>query len=131
VRRTPIRRRAPLRRGGTRLRRTAPLECSPVAAASRVQRDRVRGAPCVVCGTRLRVDPAHLVPRSLGGCDDALCVVALCRTHHRVYDRGRLDLVPYLEPRFRAEVAHAVGHLGLVGALRRLSGRRGAGSAQP
>jgi len=77
-----------------------------------------------VCGTRARIDPAHLVPRGLGGCEHALCVVALCRRHHRAYDRGCLDLVPFLEPRHRAEVAHAVGHLGLIGALRRLSGRR-------
>jgi hypothetical protein len=35
----------------------------------------------------------------------------------------RLDLVPYLEPDWRLEAAHAVLHLGLAGALRRL-GRR-------
>jgi hypothetical protein len=40
-----------------------------------------------------------------------------------------LDLVPHLEPHHRAEAAHAVGHLGLVGALRRLSGRRDADEA--
>jgi hypothetical protein len=36
--------------------------------------------------------------------------------HHRAYDTERLDLLSYLEPRWRAEVAHAVLHLGLVGA---------------
>ena len=41
---------------------------------------------------------AHVVPRSLGGCDDALCVVALCRDCHRRYDRGALDLVPSWSP---------------------------------
>ena len=128
MRRTPLRRRAPLRRAAKPLRRRTPLERGPAAAASRAQRDAVRGAPCIVCGTRARVDPAHLVPRGLGGCDDALCVVALCREHHRAYDRGRLDLVPFLEPRFRAQAAHAVWHLGLVGVLRRLSGRRDAGT---
>jgi hypothetical protein len=55
-------------------------------------------------------------------------VVALCRIHHRACDRGALDLVPFLEPRFRAEAAHAVAHVGLVGTLRRLSGRRDAGA---
>jgi hypothetical protein len=40
--------------------------------------------------------------------------------HHRAYDTGRLDLVPYLEPEWRVEAAHAVLHLGLGGALRRL-----------
>jgi hypothetical protein len=50
-------------------------------------------------------------------------VVPLCRAHHRAYDAGRLDLVPYLEPGCRAHAAHAVAHVGLVAALRRLSGR--------
>jgi hypothetical protein len=129
VRRSPLRRRTALRRGGAPLRRRTPLERSPFAAASPAQRDRTNGAPCIVCGARTRVDPAHLVPRALGGCDDALCVVPLCRVHHRAYDRGVLDLVPVLEPAHRAEAAHAVGHLGLVGALLRLSGRRGADEA--
>jgi hypothetical protein len=67
---------------------------------------------------------AHLVPRSLGGCDAGDCVVALCRRHHRAYDGGALDLLPYLEPTSRAEICHAVAHVGLIGALRRLAGRR-------
>jgi len=92
--------------------------------AAPVQRIKVAGKPCLVCGAVTRIDPAHLVPRSLGGCEDPDCVVPLCRAHHRVYDRGELDLLPWLEPRFRLELAHAVGHLGLVGALRRLTGRR-------
>ncbi len=69
------------------------------------------------------VTPAHLAARARGGCDDAPCVVPLCWRHHRAFDTGRLDLLPYLEPRWRAEIAHAVAHLGLVGALRRLTGR--------
>jgi hypothetical protein len=36
-----------------------------------------------------------------------------------------LALLPYLEPRWRNEIAHAVMHLGLIGAYRRLDGRRG------
>jgi hypothetical protein len=122
MRRTPIRPRRPLRPGVKPLRRRTPLERRVLAPASATQRDAVRGARCIVCGARTAVDPAHLVPRAMGGCEHPLCVVALCRTHHRGYDRGRLDLVPYLEPRHRAQVAHAVMHLGLVGALRRLSG---------
>jgi len=78
-----------------------------------------------VCNRATRIDPAHLVPRSLGGCDDALCVIALRRTCHRRYDSGELILVANLEPRHRAEAAHAVEHVGLAGALRRISGRRG------
>jgi hypothetical protein len=54
-------------------------------------------------------------------------VVASCLTHHRVYDQAALDLVAFLEPDWRREAAHAVLHLGLAGALRRLGGRRAAG----
>jgi hypothetical protein len=55
------------------------------------------------------------------GSDHADCVVALCWLHHRAYDTGRLELLPYLEPRWRVEIAHAVVHLGLIGAMRRLA----------
>jgi hypothetical protein len=40
--------------------------------------------------------------------------------HHRAYDTGWLEPLPHLEQRWRREVAHAVLHLGLVGAHRRL-----------
>ena len=132
MRRTPLRRgRGPRRRSalrrGRELRRSTPLERTSVAPASAVQRAKVAGLRCLVCGAMTRIDPTHLVPRSLGGCDEADCVVPLCRVHHRAYDQGGLDLVAHLEPRWRREVAHAVGHLGLVGAQRRLSGRRSVG----
>ena len=56
-------------------------------------------------------------------CGDPLCVVPLCRRPcHRAYDSGELDLLPHLEPEWRAQLAHAVGHVGLIGALRRISG---------
>ena len=101
-----------------------------IAAANRIDGGHgrtgrvVAGRCCIVCGADRRIDPAHLIPRSLGGCGDALCVVPLCRTCHRAYDRGELDLLPYLEPGWRAQLAHAVGHVGLIGALRRISGSR-------
>jgi hypothetical protein len=94
-----------------------------VSPASEAQRAKVAGKACLVCRKR-PVDPAHLVPRSLGGCDDAECCVPLCRVHHRLYDRGELDLLPHVEPGYRAELAHALGHLGLMGLLRRLTGTR-------
>jgi hypothetical protein len=37
-------------------------------------------------------------------------------------------LLPHLEPAFRAQLAHAVGHVGLVGALRRIAA---AGGVEP
>jgi 5-methylcytosine-specific restriction endonuclease McrA len=122
-RRTPLARRTPLQRVGV-----APPERPPLAASD-AQRAKVAGQPCLVCARTVRVDPAHLVPRSLGGCDDPACVVPLCRRCHRAYDSGELDLLPWLEPRFRLELAHAVGHLGLLGALRRLTRRRDHGLA--
>ena len=113
-----LERRAALRRTGP-LRRRTPLRRSAVSPASPQQRAKVAGRACLVCGMR-PVDPAHLVPRSLGGCDHPDCVVPLCWLHHRAYDTGRLELLPHLEPRWRAEVAHAVLHLGLIGTYRRL-----------
>ena len=126
VRRTgALRRRTPLRRGGllrrTQLRRgRAGRQRRGISEASVVQREKVAGARCLACG-RVPCDPGHLVPRSLGGCDEADCVVPLCRPCHRDFDERRLDLLPYLEPRHRAELAHALLHVGLVGLLRRLA----------
>jgi hypothetical protein len=93
-------------------------------AATDAQRGAVAGKCCIVCRVDRRIDPAHLIPRSLGGCGDAPCVTALCRWCHRSYDRGELNLLPYLEPGSRAQLAHAVGHVGRIGALRRISGGR-------
>jgi hypothetical protein len=45
--------------------------------------------------------------------------------HHRAYDTGQLEFLHHLEPDWRHEVSHAVTHLGLIGAVRRLApGRR-------
>lgn len=126
MKRTPLRRSSALRTSKP-LRRSTPLMSSRSMAASESQRAAVTRRCCIVCGTEKRIDPAHLIPRSLGGCGDALCVVPCCRSHHRAYDRGELDLLPYLEPAWRAHLAHAVGHVGLVGALRRITGTRSAG----
>jgi hypothetical protein len=98
-------------------------------AASKAQREKVRGMACVGCermaAEYLRIDPAHLCARGMGGCDEPECVVPLCRSLHggchRRFDAGELDLLPMLEPRFRAEVAHCVTHLGLEGTRVRLA----------
>jgi hypothetical protein len=114
MKRTPLRRRAKLR-ARKPLRRTTPLQRTRSLAATDGQHAAVAGRPCIACGATHRIDPAHLIPRSLGGWGDALCVVPLCRGCHRAYDEGRLDLLPYLEPAWRAQLAHAVGHVGLTG----------------
>ena len=122
MKRTSLRRRAKLR-VHTRLRRTKPLQRTPSLVATDAQRAAVAGRSCIVCGAESRVDPAHLISRSLGGCGEPLCVVPLCRVPcHRAFDRGELDLLPFLEHGWRPQLAHAVGHVGLVGALRRISG---------
>ena len=109
------------------LTRPAAVPLSTVAEPSRITRPQPRPQPewlplPVRCGRAARSHGLHLVPRSLGGCGDPLCVVPLCRGCHRAYDRGELDLLPYLEPGWRAQLAHAVAHLGLIGALRQVSG---------
>jgi hypothetical protein len=64
-------------------------------------------------------DPAHITPRPHGGCDDELCVCPLPRRVHDLYDEGKFDLLPYLT---LEEQAHAVSHLGILGALKRTTG---------
>jgi hypothetical protein len=141
MKRSPLRRRTPLRSerppastsslrpGPPPVRRTplkrGVLERTATLAASETQRAKVRGRACLVCGAATRIDPAHLIPRSLGGCDEPECVVALCRSCHRAYDGGALDVLPHLEPGSRSELAHAVLRAGMLGALRRLTGGRG------
>jgi hypothetical protein len=143
MKRTPLRRSTALRSGPGPLRvvplRRRPLRPGPwnrpdaeatngrraPFGASEAQREKIVGGACVVCCQTKGLTPAHLAPRSLGGCDHPDCVVPLCWTHHRAYDTGRLELLPHLEPQRRAEIAHAVSHLGLIGAVRRLApGRR-------
>src|SRR5205807_1120006 len=126
MKRTPLRRHAQLR-ANTPLRRTKPLQRTPSMAATESQRAAVAGQCCIVCGSHRRIDPAHRIPRSLGGCGDPLCTCPLCRSCHGAYDRGELDLLPFLEPTSRAQLAHAVGHVGLIAALRRITGSRSAG----
>jgi len=143
MKRTPLRRSTPLRNAHGPVRpipvRRTPLRPGPRRApgdgesngrrapfgASEAQREKIIGSACVVCRQTKGITPAHLAPRSQGGCDHPDCVVPLCWTHHRAYDTARLELLPHLEPQWRAEVAHAVSHLGLIGAVRRLApGRR-------
>ena len=144
MKRAPLRRTAPLRGAAAparriSLRRATPLRPGPWRkqagegrtagrrapfGASAAQRAKVVGQGCVVCRQTKGITPAHLAPRSLGGCDHPDCVVPLCWLHHRAYDTGELELLPHLEPRWRDEIAHAVLHLGLIAAVRRLRGRR-------
>jgi hypothetical protein len=66
-----------------------------------------------------RLEPAHITPRPHGGCDHEHCIVPLTHFQHERYDRGELDILPHLT---LDEQAHAAGHLGLLGALKRTTG---------
>ena len=127
MKRTQLRRRAKLR-AHKPLRRRKTLGRPPSLAATEAQRTAVAGRSCTAYGSEHRIDPAHLSPRSLGGCGEPICAVPLCRACHQAYDPGQLDLLPHLEPTWRAQLAHAVGHVGLIGALRQISGSRTSGT---
>jgi HNH endonuclease len=101
--------------------KSTPIVPVPRVAASAEQRRKVATKRCAVCGRR-PVDPAHLVPQRLGGCASPDCVIALCRTHHRLYDCRRLALAPYLGRGFRRERAHALAHVGATELRNALAG---------
>lgn len=75
---------------------------------------------CRVCH-RPFPDAAHVIPRSQvhPRHDDDNNIVPLCREHHDKYDRGELDLLPYLT---KPEQANAVLLVGIDRALWRLTG---------
>lgn len=113
------------------LRRKTPLKAVPskpkprtISPASPAQRSKVRLAPCLRCESLGPCDPAHLIDRSEGGGDDPRAVVPLCRMCHRLYDDGKADLLPHLEPYYREELAYAVELVGLIRALERITNER-------
>lgn len=107
-------------------RAAPPPKRRPISEASPEQRAAVAGQRCLVCPIK-RVDPAHLIPVGVcrDGDGDPRAVVPLCRTHHRAYDTGELDLLPYLEPTFRVALAFAVERYGLMSTVRRVTNTRG------
>ncbi|MFL5844502.1 MAG: HNH endonuclease [Solirubrobacteraceae bacterium] len=115
----PLRRRAPL--APTPATAATRIVVWPLVAASDAQRAKVAKLRCLVCD-RSPVDPAHLVPQRLGGCTHPDCVLPLCRTHHRLYDRGELALKPYLGAGWRRERRHAREHAGATALRRALEG---------
>lgn len=90
-----------------------PRSISPTSVE---QREVVRVTACIVTGREKSagwvVDPAHLWPRGMGGCDDPLCVVPLWRPVHEAYDRGTFDLLPWIVAHggLHLHVAHALEH---------------------
>jgi hypothetical protein len=116
------------------LKRTSSLAVArpkrtPISPASRTQRIKVARAECIVCGqdsTQTTIDPAHVVPRSLcaTGADHPDAVVPLCRVDHSAYDENRLDLLPFMEPRYRDELAYAVKQVGLSRTFQIVTGQK-------
>lgn len=136
MKRAELERRTPLARV-TELRRRTPLEprgdapqlrSTPLTRGSFTPASEEQKAKTAREGSRVFVEPAfyedpidsaHVVPRALGGCDDEDCTCPLPRSIHSAYDRGEFDLLPHLT---LAEQAHAVSHLGILGALKRTTG---------
>lgn len=94
--------------------------------ASVSQRAKVRDLDCLVCHQR-PVDPAHLIPRSLGGCDHRECVIPLCRACHDAYDLGDLDISRFVWPAYDRECLHAITqHMGPFRFVKHVTGQRSA-----
>lgn len=113
---------------GERPRQTSTLKPGRGFAVAPAQRAKVKLLVCLGCGREVdpdasgewTIDPAHLVPRSAGGCDDALCVLPLCRHHyistegcHPIFDGKvpgkRVNLhVRIARGGYEAELAHAI-----------------------
>lgn len=126
--RTPMRRVSEKRQAeidaGERPRQTSTLKPGRGFSVAPVQRAKVKLLTCLGCGREVdpdtvgewTIDPAHLVPRSAGGCDDERCVIPLCRHLyipgegcHPAYDRNELDLHPRLAMGgYEKEIAHAI-----------------------
>lgn len=81
-------------------------------------RRKVYGQPCRNCGSRQNIDPAHTIPRSLGGKNLAESVIPLCRRCHDAQHRNELELLPLMR---REEQMEAVRVVGIARAFRYLT----------
>jgi hypothetical protein len=134
MRPSPLTRRTPLGPGASSVARGSTFAAKPRAAkrrpispASAEQRGKVKGMAGSIVSAQYPVDAAHVWPRGRGGCSDPLCVVPLTRAEHEAYDRGELDLLPYLLAHgLVAELQHALGHArgDLLGLLNLVTGER-------
>jgi hypothetical protein len=115
---------------GDRPRQSSTLKPGRGFSVTNLQREKVRLLVCLGCGREVdpdapgewTIDPAHLVPRSAGGCDSPLCVIPLCRRRyqpnvgcHPVFDGKVAGKSVDLHPRlarggYQDELAHAMGH---------------------
>jgi hypothetical protein len=91
-------------------RATIPTKRKPISVASKEQAAKRNAGVSIVSGASEGLDAAHLCPRGLGGCDDPDCTIPLTRYEHTMFDKGKLDLLPYLVPGHVDEIAHALHH---------------------
>lgn len=115
------------------IRRTASTsKRRPISPASTAQREKVKRTSCFVTGRTEEVDPAHVISRAHGGCDDESCVLPLWRPIHDALDGRRqdgklFDLLPWItEHKPYDVIQHAITHTGcdLIALVERLSGCR-------
>jgi hypothetical protein len=104
-----------------------------ISPASPAQRAKKAAGASIVSGAVTGLDPAHICPRDLGGCDEHLCVVPLTREEHEAFDNAdprtgkRLDILPYLIAHGCVdELAHALEHYrgDLIALLERVTGEK-------
>lgn len=124
---TPRRTASLVTRAPVKIKRTA------ISPASPEQRAKKAAGASIVSGAVTGLDPAHICPRDLGGCDDPLCVVPLTREEHEAFDNAdprtgrRLDILPYLIAHGCIdELAHALHHYrgDLIALLERVTGEK-------
>lgn len=72
-------------------------------------RRKVHGQPCRNCGSRQQIDPAHTIPRSLGGRNLPESVIPLCRRCHDAQHRHELELLPLMKRDEQMEAVRVVG----------------------
>lgn len=110
------------------IRRTASTsKRRPISPASTAQREKVKRTSCFVTGRTEGVDPAHVISRAHGGCDDESCVLPLWRPIHRAFDDGQFDLLPWITEHKPYDVLqHAITHTlcDPIALVERLSGCR-------
>lgn len=76
---------------------------------SAIRRKVANEGRCRNCGSRQRLDPAHTIPRSLGGGSHADSVIPLCRSCHDAQHRGEIEMLALMTTEEQVEAVRVVG----------------------